>query len=469
MKTITPDTKILGMYLPNTKALYPGVTREAKFNIVPGNIDYLPVLELFSLKDNEEITLVDGNNVSNDLPTYNSAASSQNLTSAVIANKRLDVSQNDLLLGPVTIVINLTGHNVTICTDDGLKKMFRSIKSDKLNSHDGKLLILTLYTFNNPRMFRGETEHSNYFEILHAQQKIVYERTNKHKDLLDIYAYLLTQGEILKSKVYSDEGNCVKVATMDVLEKKHLLESTNKYAYIQARRMLVGLTTPGNVIEHPLSSTILNIVDLQKKLIKNSVVCYIVDNEDKIKDRYINYAGTVLKVDKIKEPSIPDALYVIRTDSEGHSSESKACGLDELDANKYVYTSREEANSGADVQRSYTDDLAKTRADQEAYKLKQAKDLLELEAHYDKLMRELKLDHETKRMEQEARSLREKAAYERSSIYDKRNYERDSYRAKDYYETAKFERDSTLETIKTVSAIAGVAATGYLIFSKLNK
>lgn len=94
---------------------------------------------------------------------------------------------------------------------------------------------------------------------------------------------------------------------------------------------------------------------------------------------------------------------------------------------------------------------------------------MNIEANEQKLRHERELSELRRRMEEESRraaeeSYRYKNEYERN----KYSYDLDMHHNKSRYEEARYERDSFVETIKTVGAVAGVAAAGFMLYKKFS-
>jgi hypothetical protein len=88
----------------------------------------------------------------------------------------------------------------------------------------------------------------------------------------------------------------------------------------------------------------------------------------------------------------------------------------------------------------------------------------------------IKASDERKTLDTKRNLERFKTEYEISSIHAKRDYdshryemERRSNQYKANYEETRYERDTFLEGLKVIGAVAGVVAGGYVLYSKMSK
>lgn len=485
MITVDSKPKILGMYLSDNKSLYNNIDGTQNSFFTNEGINYLPVLDLFDIKSNEDIILVDGKNRDKELSTYNRHISSKNLDLATTKAKRIDITQNDILLGPVDIVLNLTGCDISISLSNEYRKSYRPIESDPLSPYYGKLLLLSVQSFNNPKMIHNTFGINNYFESLLDRYK---SRCNtQYEEMIDILTYLNDMWSTLKLKARMEEGSCIKVVTLIDLDVNEMLQGNNRLAYIRKKNMYAILDNIVNMPYHPGTDAVFNTGDIKGYLKNNSFVCYIVDNDDRISDRYINIAGSVLKIMKIKNPTLVNGLYIIRTNNNGSSTSDIICRLEDIDTNQYVFKSIEEALEGADIRSQYKDNLEKTKQELEALRLEKANESLMLKSEFERKGLEIKIDYEKRFKEQTLAYEREiqemkkalettKVIHEENTLKNKSDFEyfkydldRKGLDTKSRYEENKYQRDSTLETIKTVGSVVGLLAGGFVLYNKLSK
>lgn len=473
MAYLTPEPKILGMYFSDSGNVY----NNNRTNLFVANEmnGYVPVLDLIEITKNEDLRLVDGKNVDNELVTYNKLTSSRKLDDKAIRHKKLDVTANDLYVGPVRLFLNFSNYHVSLNSRGEFRKTYSPLESSKMENFKGKMFIVDLHTFNTPQFIRDVAGVSNYFETLMAKFKMT---TNK--SLTEVKAMLQYMNDHWLSANYfevKETTSTIKIATMVEIDEAELVKDNKKEVYLLNRDLLVSLQNIVEMGEHPDTMNVLiHQRETQNYLKNNSFVCYIVDNENLISDRYINIAGSVRKIQKTKNSSMVNGLYIITTDSDGKPHSEIICSLDKLDENQYVYKTVEEANVGADIKNRYKDELEQSRNELELEKINRHNESLELKARYEALVRDLTVKHEEK-MNQLRREMdsfkaeKEKAAIETKSRYDDFKYDIDARHlyTKFRYEEGKFERDTTIETLKTLGAVAGLVAGGMVLYGKMTK
>lgn len=478
METLSVKPVILGLYLSDTRDVYNNTTTKSIVN--KNSIGYLPIVELFDINRQEEVRFIDGKNISGEVVSYNRNTSSQSLDHSAIINSRLNVTQNDLLLGPVYVVLNLTQYNITMSVAGDHRKVFRPLESKRFEDYYGKVLIVTLSTFNNPKQIRDIQGYSNYLESLIDMYK---QKGNKrHSEMIDLLTFINEHVHDVEMTTRFDKANTIKVSTLMEIDGDKLTHAKDKTLFIPEKDILITLEDIVAAPMHPSTSGLLVSGDVRSQLKENSIVCYIVDNSDIIGDRYMNFAGNVRKIVKVKNPSLVNGLYVITSNQSG-SSDEFICRLEDLDSNQYVYKSVEEANIGADVRKQYSDklellqrelDSERIRQQNESIRLK--KEAEETKAEYERRLRdqtlsfeqrmhELKHSADSRKFQHEQITLKAKEDYD----YFKFDMDRRNQYVKNQYESEKYSRDSTLETLKMLGAVAGLVAGGVVLYGKLNK
>lgn len=473
MKFITPRHKIVGMYLSDFGDVYNNTSKRSFITDEFSN--YIPIFNLFNLNNQEEIRFADGANKNNEIVTYNKNTSSQRLSSGVIRSKKIDVTANDLILGPVNLFLNFTRYNITTVVGGEYQKTFLPIENDKLDCFKGKVIVLTINTFNNPKLIQDITGYTNYLETLIEKYK--HKSNPDLEEYKDVITYIHEKWRDTKVMDAMSISNSIKVVTLIEIDESSLILENDKTIFVPNRNLVVSLENIVEVKEHPnTSSNILGNKDNLNILKSNSITCYIVDNEDLISDRFINVAGVVKKINKIKNHNLVNGLYLIQIDAQNKTNSEIICKLEDLDDNQYVFKSVEEANVGADKRNQYKDSIESMRNELEVLRLDKANESIRLKAHYDELMRKQNMDHEVainalKLKIDEHKLHAEKQSTETKSQYEDKKYklETKGNRRKAKYEKERYERDTVIETLKTIGAIAGLAAGGFVLYSKLNR
>jgi len=488
MKTINIKPKILGMYLSDTKKVYTSADPSQNSFFTKEGVNYLPILNMFEIKSYEDIVFCDGKLTTNEINTHNTTVANKNniyLDQDYIEKTRIDITQNDLLLGPVNIVLNLTDYNITIGLSNEYRKTYKGIKSAPLSEYNGKVIILSITSFNNPKMIHNTFTYSNYFTTL--IDKFRAKNNSKYSEIIEMLEYLNTTWGDAKLKYRLEGGSCIKLVTAIEVDIGDIVNDSAKTIYVPNKGMTISTEDIVAMPDHPGTDAIFNTGDIKEYIRNNSFICYIIDNNDKISDRYINIAGHVTKIMKFKNPNMVSGLYFLRTSDTGKTSSESICKLEEIDSNNFVYKSIEEANEGADIRSKYKDSLEKAKQELESLKLDKTNEGLLLKSELERKNLELKLDYETKLKEQmleherEIQELRinlehnkinnEETTFKNKAEYEtfKHFIEEMSLKTKKNYEEDKYKRETTVETIKTVGSIAGLVIGLYTIYTKFKK
>lgn len=487
------DRGVIGMYLSDSGSLYNTSNNTSNSVIETEYSQYLPILELFDFDSKRELRFVDGVSLTNEIQTYNRNLPGSKLNDTVIRRSKLDVTQNDLFLGPIRILLNFSQHNVTMVTNDNIRKTFVPLQSDRMGDFEGKVLIMSIHSLNTPTMIHNLGGPSNYLEVLFNQFKNNSNPNNVTFKAITEYANRHWSSVKMMDRL--SKSNSIKLVTLvEVDIAMHSTSVRGKSStdlYILGQDVMLSYDDIITCKQHPkftdpikeLSST---------SLLENSFVCYIVDNEDMIGDRYTAFAGKALKVPKCKSPVLLNGLYIIAIKENGEKNEEEFIRLEDIDNSPYVYRTFEEALEGSDIKTKYKDQIEQARLSLEDTKINSSKELLRLKSEYETNMFKLKEQYETtinnmqiqlaeiksntdatkatndiKITEKKTAADDFKTTLELMMLERKQRYEDISLRNKTDYEVNRYHRDTTLETIKTVSALAGAVAAGYLIFSKL--
>lgn len=498
LKTLHLNNKVIGMYLSDNGNVYFNGDNSAKTSFITSEFsNYVPILDFLEINHRKEVTFANGVNKNEEIVTYNKAISGRSFSDAVIRNGNINVSVNDLFVGPITLFLNFTNYNLTVVTDKEFRKTFVPIENNHLEEFKGRVIVMNLHTLNTPKSIQNITGCTNYLETL--QERFKNRNAPNIDEMREVIKYASDRwGE---SKFFSalSQSNSIKVATMVEISETEFIKDKNDSLFLMNQDLVVTLDSIVEAVDHPATTNaVLSNRDLSNDIRKNSYTCYLVDNEDKIADRYINIAGVVKKISKIKNHNLVNGLYIITADSEGKIHNDNVCKIEDLDSNKYVYKSIEEANIGADIRVQYKDNVDTARTELEVNKIDKLNESLELKAFFDlitkdaemrrqehaadmeRMRNELKLVMEVVTASENRETMKEKRTLDRFKTDDeirstvaKRDFEsfrydldRRSHYAKVDYDQTRYERDSFVEGLKTVGAIAGVAATGFLMYRK---
>lgn len=470
------------MYISDNGSLYSNGDANKKTTFITSEFsNYIPILELIEINHRKELTFANGINKNEEVVTYHKGLSGRNFTPDVIKRGNIDVTANDLFMGPMTIFLNFTNLCLTVVSGKEFRKTFVPIYNDKLQEFQGKVIIINLHTLNNPKNIQDMTGISNYLDSLYEKYK--HRSSPNFEEMKEVIKFANEKWS--ETKIYNASiiSNSLKVATMIELTDSNILTALDQTVYLPDQDYSISTNNILEAQEHPTSSNpSLNNQNVNKEIRKNSFTCYIVDNNDSISDRYINIAGTVKKISKFKDHNLVDGLHIITVDAEGKQQSEVVSDLNQLDNNRYVYKSLEEANAGADIRIQYKDNIELAKVELEVNKLEKSNEGVEIKALYDLILKQNEINKqeyntalEQIKSELKLKEEQFKSKQERESIKDKRSYdtfkydmERRSHTTKTDYEETKYQRDSFVEGLKTAGAIAGVLATGYVIYKKMN-
>ncbi len=485
MKAVTCKRYILGMYLSDSGNIY---TESEATRFLPNEkfACYLPILKLWKLNTDDQVVFTDGKNKDGEIETYNSRLSGNRLNAQAIKTKKLDVSHNDLVFGNTNLIINLTRYNVTAQDRGAGLQLVVPVHNTKLEPLTGKLYIITCHTYSNPLWVKEKQGIGNYLQTLYEQSKL---SPGPDSDILE---YLNEKWCGVGVPQALTVSNTIKVFTMyeiteqDLVNYKTLLVS-NFGSRFSLEKII---NVPHDV---PLHDS-LGIGEMSDVLTRNAFNCYIVDNNDTISDRYCVIAGQVKKIEKIKDRNQTSGLYMFHTDYNKKPYLEKISSLDDIDNNPHIFKDAESAKTGADLKTRYVDEVEKARRENEMTRLEaerenllQKQGLAEHIARLEKEAKERELRHAEEVRQREVKYAEQmaeiKRAVENNKLHNqvrgndsgflfdlyKHQHDMRMLDSKSHYQEREYERDSTIETIKTVGAIAGLGLGIWTIASKMNK
>lgn len=451
---------------------------------------YMPVLDLIRLNANEEITFCTGDTTEN-IETYNRHNRFTSISPEIVNSTKVDVSMNHLIAGDIDIVLNCTNVNLTITADNGIPCLHRPITNAKLKQDlDGSIVIISITMLNSINAINEIYGVNNYIQTL--EERFAGKHDIKSVELHAMYRFIhkcVTDKEV-NNRILSDT---MKLVTCRRLTPESIAPVINGgvVGYCAAKRMQFETCSVLEAKPHPeLTKEYLDHKNIAHSLRANGISCFIVDPDDKLGDRYHNFAGKVYKIPKIKDKDKGEGLYYLSVDTDKKVQLDDIVALDKIDECGYVYKSIEEAQIGADSKTQYRDNLETSRltVSKEALELKQQlqRELKELDA--ESARRRVEHEQEMNKLRASEAAMRAANERERGEIkleaerikqegdkfkfqYDMNRYHADtnSLGFKQQYEQGRYERDSTIETIKTIGAVAGFAAAGFVMFSKLSK
>ena len=500
----------VGMYVTDATTLAHHRGAESYW-ITHKEFNYVPILRMLNISNDNEIRLASGERIEEDITSYNQNYRLTMMDEAKVEKTKLNVTTNDLLVNTIDIALNFTGKRVTIVGHRGGPKSYAPLKLEPMHEFQGKLLFLTLYTLNSKESIHRVYGLVNY--ISHLRNRLADKRDINSCELKDVYEYVLDCYANTKTGVILDSTDTYKIATIGILDTDRVKKfgDPDTTIHIRNRQLEVSfceiLTAP---VHDVFSQNYSQDVQIMDTIREHGRSYFIVDNNDKISDRFMYIAGKVMKVPKQKNPDRLCGFYDMHIDGKKSLSADDFTPIENLDSLDYLYKTEEEALYGANKKEIYKDTIELKKLDKvnESIELKSETEVVsaellkqrqELELIIKKRLADMDEQYRTKqqardeedrknklRYEEEIRKLKlrheeDMLQYKRDSENAKRqtedhkfNYERNRYQmdnlslySKREYEVGKYERDSTIETIKTVGGIVGLIAGGVVLYGKM--
>ena len=476
MHVLTKVPKVVGMYLSDNGNVYNNRSlpiSKYQSTIEPAVSKYIPILNAITVNLESGLKFCDLEDQRSEIELYDkNMVVNKTLSPTTIKTKKIDVTANDLYVGPIDIVLNFTGLRLVVRTTSGLRKLYLPLTNEKFGDFKGKVVIMSIHTLNSPQMVREVSDRGNYLEdMLNEYRKSsTYFQDEEPKEIIE---YVLKHWDSVKSVDQQRQSNTIKVVTSVEIDSNEIMTAPDKNVWMKNKEWVISFNDI--LSEYPLLeglSKVNNAIVSDNGQLKNGLTCYIVDNKNQIGDRFMHIAGTTFKINKTKDLTLPDGLYLIQLGDDGSVVQQEHTPLYEIDKNEHVFRSMEEARHGADLRTKYRDDLEDRRQQLEAERLELSNKSLQEKARFEELTRNMEIqakerDLQFKEKENEFKKRLQKL--QEDSENSKSRREEKSYRLKNTYEKKKYKRDTTLDTIKTIGSIAGLLAGGFVIYSKLSR
>lgn len=479
MKDIVLNNPIVGMYIHDVGSISITGNQKSVWKAREGS-RYLPLLNLFTLHSNADIKFTTGENVSDDIITHDERATTKRFSQSVMDKSKLNVTQNNLILGTVYVVLNFTKYNLTLTANKSLPDLYRPLSNSSMSEYQGKLIIFSVTNIGTPSEYKAVYGVNNYLEVLKESYR--NETAPGFKEMVnfinDVQGYWLLSGNTSDAT----PSSTIKICRCMQLPEEALLEKgVFQDLYLRQESLVISGKSVVEVGHHPNLSSVgmadRQLVDIMRP---HGVSWYIVDPKDEIGDRYYCVAGTVRAIPKIKSNDAAPGLYIVATDSDVRITNEDFTPLCDIDNNKYIFKSREEAEMGADKKTLFNHEaeLNKITRNEEVEKLRMAglrskHDSEERLAALERQMAEDRSRHEREMLEAKRRHEAEMANIkvdQRKMDMDfdrtKFHYDERSMRNKSVYEEERYQRDSTIETLKTAGSLAGLAIAGMMAYRR---
>lgn len=474
MKYVSNDMKPIGYYCSEHNNLIG--SKQVAVKVETEYTKYLPILQMFNINLKGEAKFTDTRNVSRDLDPYDGHTSGLRLSPTVLKDSRIDITQNDLLAGPVRLILNFTDRGVTICARGEFRKHFVPLDNSnfKDRSTSGKVLIFTIYTLNTPELIGTIYRGSNYLETL--SNTLSDGLSDEVSDMKTVYKYAAKACQELNSSdndyFSTARSNTVKVVTLQTVSEEDL--KNNKTLFLGNLEWLMSQSNPVEIAQNPTTNfAAYGSSDYRNVLMKNTFTCYIVDPDERISDRWVNIAGMPTKIPKVKTGKEMVGLHWLFVDANGDVSKKHQLTKEEMDSCDFIFRTEEEAISGANLKQQYKDQIDTLKHNLEHDKVRAQTELARVKHDSEVIIAQLKRDLEELKHHREIEGLDRKQNYEfqktdlelgRDRI--KNEYDRSSMDQKFYYDSRRYARDDRMETIKNIGLGLTLATTMFLVFKK---
>lgn len=491
---ISRSPKIIGAYLSELGRIAPSQNGET-FWTTDGQ-RFLPLVKLFSLAERSDLTLANIESPANDIETYNSKDPHYSLSRAVVTNKRMDVSAGDLTIGSTRMVLNFTDQPVVMKTRSDIPKMFLPLRNEQLRDWYNKVMVLSFHSFNVPSTIREISGITNYFENLRIERIQRGEGKSTTTKMLEFLSqcWQSFNPDVVKTLT----TNSIKLVMVHEYLSADFMQDGKEVADLYCTESGLHFRRTSNILELPThpkhNDTLIANRQIVETMRDNGISCFIVDNHDRIGDRYINFAGQVRLVPKSKSPNQLDGLYIASVNGSKSLDSDSFTPLEAIDECPYVYKSQEEALQGADrrMQAQQEFELNKLGMSMEATQMQQElikmrhqfeQEALRVKAESEERVRRIELENKQRQIAYDERlremDLRHQSALKEFKLQEESNKLQTSSEKfrfdllgmenKHRYEVEKYGRDSTVETLKTIGSVAGLLAGGYVIYKQLSK
>lgn len=497
---ISKEEKIVGAYITDHSSIAP--SHSGKGFWLSQDARFLPILNLFSFNE-KELRLSDPNDPGNDIETHNKRNVLYTPSKSVVDTRRLSVSVNDLLIGDVKMLLNFMDVPVVVKGRSDIPKTFQPLHNTQLQEYHDKILILSFESFNCPSSIQETVGLTNYFDNLR------YEMIDQG----------FTEGSKIRTLEYLSKcwvnykpetpgmvvSNSIKLVKIYEYSSKDFIKDGTTFKDLYCNSTDLTFRKDSSVLNiptHPqVSSSLLSSHQLLESLRDNGFAAIIVDNDNHIGARYINFINKVLEIPRVKDTQMPEGLYLVSVDSTKSIKTDAFTPLEKIDETPNIYKTKEEAKTGADLKTKTVQEheMAKLNAGKESIGMRTELERLQsLSAaqrlEYEELRRASDFKYDTQRKEFDLEMARYKQMYEdrsremelrynqalkemklqeedRKGFYsrEKHHFDLDGMHRKHHYDTISYERDSTLEGLKTVGSVAGLLAGGYVIYKQLSK
>lgn len=485
MKVVTKSLRMVNVaaYLTSLNKAFLGVNDKTY------ETNYLPVIQQFDINPTAGIkfcyyevkkglnsdSAIIQTNVSKDIEDYDPNNSRKNLHINVRKENKFIIEKGGLSLGPALIVANFTTEPITVYDHLNGSTVFHPVEQNRLTkAFEGKIIVFAIHRITTPTNHSRATGVSgNYLKDYLDHHKFNPSEMDKlpgdkfHQSLKLRYFVSQAWDSFIEKNEDTDVPE-IKAITMGVLTPRMFIDdTTEEEVSVFFRDLDLYFTKSKNFVPiiNPACSRSSDFAELKENVVPGSPCIFMVDPDNEMKPRYYSLHNKVHMVPKIKSKSRERGLWIGKFDKNFDVVEAYHIPVNEINTVDFLFEHQDEARDACNLREKRERDLK----DREA-SFRERENELKLERaqfeHDSKIkLRKMEEEHAAFKHKLEQESLNSKAAYDWSSNsmkqhFDERKYARDDIR---------HERDSSLETLKTVAAVAGVVATGFVIIKQLGK
>lgn len=470
-----------------------------------GYKEFHPLISEMEFKATTDIKMVHGKDVCNNIETYDANASNKKLNQFIKEQKKIDVTSGDISIVPSQYLLNFTDFDIVCYNHLNFPITLPRLESKALKDlYRGNMVVMTVYRLPTPSNVTSVTGvDKNYLDSI-LQNNIGLSNTNvKLANFLKVIEFANNSWQQLSYMDAEFKANSIKVVTFsqihqDTFNHKNRLHSSQQFQDVYLNEYDIILSRE-SVFQYKNNPAITRNIDskiLKDVVLQGTKYIYMVDRDNKLGDRYYNIHGDVVKIPKLSlEASLhqPDGLYTGQYDSIAGTQPDAPIPLDQIDTIDFIYKTIEEAEQGANKSEIFNQQLRDKESQMRHRELELNNGILENKRLAEEARRRneedrIRYEHEahTREVEiarlkqegqrQEANLMSLKRELESRGLKEKTEYETNGYGMRHYFEERKYRHDDTryeretyIETIKTVAATAGVLATGFMIYKQLNK
>ena len=426
---------------------------------------YIPIVN-FASNLNPKLMLENTLNVSKSIHT---GVKKNNIKTTGTANLPYSVEESfwDLLVSDTILVLNFSKRNIYIKDKSEKVRVFKPFECEGLSFLNGQILFITINIYDNIDYVKQLVGVEDYLS-LSLNSGVTTDNINArftdlvHKNIAE---------QIKKGFVKLEENGkkcsykICGIYSMDIAELINGIskEANPHTAYLDYFDLIVSLKSYSDIPLHPKTKSPGYRTREELEIALNEgVICYIVDKNSLLGDRYTITFGNPVKIPVIRFSSRDDGLYYTVRNKDGVTN-TKRYKLEEIDKLDFIYKTEEEARTGLNAREITLRQQEQEDRKREEQRLKE-KHELDMKALEEKLNKDLQLKEADLRIrEADLNKIIEQKQLETKLMYDKRqaeleilNKEREhDIKLKDM-ELSKL--TTTVKTEKIKSTIAAVTA-----------